>query len=377
MRVDILDPPAYSPPYDAALARALALQGVSVRLLTSSFAYGEVPEPDGYARDEFFYRHSIGAPGSRRRAAGKLAEHLPDMWRYRRSVRPSTPGAPDVVHVQWLTLPRLDLRLLPSRPTVLTVHDPLERAGARAPIPAHAFARIDAVIVHSDYARERFIEQHRLQASLIHVIRHGALGPQATPASSGAAELTASLPAELHDDGSPVVLCFGLIRPYKGIETLLSAWRGLTGAQLWIVGRAMMDIAPLQAAAPAGVQFLPRFVSPEQEQTLFNRADIAVLPYAHSDRFGFSGVLATALGYGKAIVLSDIGGLAEVAADGAAQLVPPSDGPALHDALAHLIAEGGARELLAKAAAIAAQTTYSWAAVAAQTRILYDTIADG
>jgi glycosyltransferase involved in cell wall biosynthesis len=378
MRVDILDPPAYSPPYDAALARALARQGISVRLLTSSFAYGEVPEPDGYARDEFFYSHAIGAPGSRRRTATKLAEHLPDMLRYRRSVPRSTPGSPDVVHVQWLTLPRLDLRLLPSRPTVLTVHDPLERTGARAPIPSHAFARIDAVIVHSDYARERFIEQHDLQASRVHVIRHGALGPQAAgPASYTTAGLTRSLPDELDDDGSPVVLCFGLIRPYKGIETLLCAWRGLTGAQLWIVGRAMTDITPLQAGAPGGVRFLTQFVTTEQEQALFSRADIVVLPYERSDRFGFSGVLATALGYGKAIVLSDIGGLAEVAADGAAQLVPPSDGPALHDALAHLIADAGARERLATAAARAAQTTYSWAVVAAQTRILYDTIAGG
>jgi glycosyltransferase involved in cell wall biosynthesis len=172
-----------------------------------------------------------------------------------------------------------------------------------------------------------------------------------------------------------LVLCFGLIRPYKGIETLIHAWREITGAQLWIVGRTMMDLAPLRAAAPAGVQFLPRFVSPDQERALFTRADIVVLPYENSDRFGFSGVLATALGYGRAIVASDIGGLAEVGADGAAQLVPPGDSIALHEALAHLIADPGARASLAGAAARAAATTYSWAAIAAQTRVLYDTIA--
>ena len=47
-----------------------------------------------------------------------------------------------------------------------------------------------------------------------------------------------------------------------------------------------------------------------------------MLPYERGDRFGFSGVLATALGAGKAIVLSDVGGLSEVAELGAARLVP-------------------------------------------------------
>ena len=50
MRVDLLDPPAYSPPYDAALAAALARAGAQVRLLTSPFAYGDVPVPEGYIR---------------------------------------------------------------------------------------------------------------------------------------------------------------------------------------------------------------------------------------------------------------------------------------------------------------------------------------
>jgi glycosyltransferase involved in cell wall biosynthesis len=285
------------------------------------------------------------------------------------------------VHVQWLTLPRLDLALLPDRPTVLTIHDPLARAPLPTAIPAHAFGHIDAVIVHSEYAREQVIAQHGLKPSRIHVIRHGALGPaslglaSADRASAGALRPIPSLPSELRDDGSPLVLCFGLIRPYKGIETLLHAWREITGAQLWIVGRPMMRMAGLESAAPAGVQFLPRFVSADQERALFTRADIVVLPYENSDRFGFSGVLATALGYGRAIVSSDIGGLAEVATDGAAQLVPPSDSVALHDALAHLIADPGARASLATAAASAAASTYSWTAVAAQTRVLYDTIA--
>ena len=61
MRIDIIDPPAYSPPYDHALATALARRGATVRLVTSSFAYGEEPAPNGYVREELFYRHAVGA----------------------------------------------------------------------------------------------------------------------------------------------------------------------------------------------------------------------------------------------------------------------------------------------------------------------------
>jgi len=374
MRADIVDPPAYSPPYDHALAAALVGQGVHVRLFTSRFAYGATPEPAGYARELFFYRHARGPAGSGIRAMTKLAEHVPDMSRYRRAA-----AACDVAHFQWLTLPRLDLRLLPDRPVVLTIHDPLERGGHRGPIPASAFTRVAAIVVHTRYARERVVAQHGLDPEMVHVIPHGVLavshGARAARGAEGDVSAARALPPELPDTDLPVVLCFGLIRPYKGIDQLLRAWRGITGAQLWIVGRPMMDLAPLAGLAPPGVQFLPRFVTASEQAALYDRADIAVLPYERSERFGFSGVLATALGAGKAIILSDVGGLAEVAgpdpADPAVWLVPPGDEEALHAALSELISAPAVRARLAAAARRAARETYSWEAAARETRVLY------
>ncbi len=355
--VDLVDPPAYSPPYDDALATALARLGVSVRLLTSRFAYGDAPAADGYVREERFYRHAFGPAGSRLRALSKRAEHPVDMWRYRSA-------AAEVVHFEWLTVPRLDLRLLPRRPTVLTIHDPLERG--RAPLPASAFARVDAIVVHSNYAREQVIIQHDLEPERVHVIRHGALGP--APGRKVAPTAT-FLPVT--DDGSPVVLSYGLIRPYKGIQTLLQAWRGIEHAQLWVVGRPM---TPITAEAPPGAKIVPRFVTPAEEAALFERADLVVLPYERSERFGFSGVLATALGYGKAIVVSDIGGFTELADDGAARLTPAGDAEALRVTLAQLLEDGDQRARLEAAAKRAAATTYSWDTAARATLELYERI---
>ena len=84
MRVQVVDPSAYTPAYDHALAAALARAGVEVELLTSAFAYGATPAADDYRVRELFYRHARGAAGTPARRAAKLIEHVPDMLRYRR-----------------------------------------------------------------------------------------------------------------------------------------------------------------------------------------------------------------------------------------------------------------------------------------------------
>ena len=368
MRVHLVDPPAFTPPYDHALASALARAGAEVALITSRFAYGAVPDPDGYVRRELFYRHAVGAAGSGTRRLSKLAAHVPDMLRYRRVA-----GGADVVHFQWLTTPILDQWLLPSdRPVVLTAHDLLPREPRPGQLAAQRrlLARVDAVVVHSEYGRGQLVGGLGLPADRVHVIRHGAFshavdGPRAP------------MPPELDGagaDGRAVVLFAGLLRPYKGLDTLLRAWPGVPGAELWIAGRPMMDLAPLRALGGESVRWVPRFVSDGELAALLERADVVVLPYARTQRFDQSGVLATALAFGKALVVSDIGGFSELAATGAARLVAPDDADALAAALSGLVADPAAREQLATAALAAARGPYSWDAAARETLALYERI---
>jgi hypothetical protein len=68
VRVHVVDPSAYTPPYDHALCRALAGAGAQVTLFTSRFAYGAVAPADGYLRRELFYRAATRAPGRSPRA---------------------------------------------------------------------------------------------------------------------------------------------------------------------------------------------------------------------------------------------------------------------------------------------------------------------
>lgn len=166
----------------------------------------------------------------------------------------------------------------------------------------------------------------------------------------------------------PVVLCFGLLRPYKGVDVLLEAWRGIDDAELWIVGLPKLDLAPLRAAAPPNVRFVSRFVDDDEIPAFFQRADLVVLPYREIDQ---SGVLFTALAFGNPLLLSAVGGFPEVAATGAAELVAPGDPAALHAALARLLADPAARARLADAARAAAAGPYAWDAIGQQTLALY------
>jgi glycosyltransferase involved in cell wall biosynthesis len=225
---------------------------------------------------------------------------------------------------------------------------------------------MDAVVAHSEHSARRLRGELGFDADRIEVIPHGALDyltrlPDEAP-----------LPAELGEVERPVVLCFGLIRPYKGVDVLLRAFVSVPDAELWIVGMPRMSLEPLRALAAriAGrVRLLPRFIPDSEVPAYFRRADVVVLPHLQAEQ---SGVLHIALAFGKPLVLSAVGGFPELAdRDGAARLVPPGDPAALAEALNDLLGDDRQRERLGEAAARAAAGPYSWDGIATRTLDLY------
>ena len=351
MRVHLVDPAAYTPPYDHALSAALARAGADVTLVTGPFAHGEVPHigpHPPYQVDERFYRWS---PARGRRAA-RLAQHVPDMLRYRAR------GA-DVVHFQWLPVQAVDGLLLPRvRPRLLTAHDVMPREPRPGQLRAQRrlYERMDAIVVHSRHGRSRLVDDLGVDPARVEVIPHGAF--------THLTELPpAPLPRELQETDRPVVLLFGLIRPYKGLDVLLEAWRGIDDAELWVVGRPFG--VDLPASPPPGVRFVPRFVADVEIPALFRRAELVVLPYREIDQ---SGVLFTALAFGRPLLLSDVGGFPEI---DAAEHVPAGDPVALRDALRALLADPARRDAMAAASARAASEQFSWDAIAERHLSLY------
>src|SRR5215218_334110 len=323
----------------------------------SSFIHGPPPVPLGYSVSESFYRLAtrLGESAPRRRRAVKLAEHVPDMLRYRRRA-----AAADVRHFQWLPIERIDAHLLPAaRPRVLTMHNVIRREA----LDLRLADRMDAVIVHTWHGADLLGGRDN-----VHVIPHGAFEHLARQADER------PLPAELAKVERPVVLYFGVVRPYKGVDVLVEAFRQVEDAELWVVGRPLeVSVEHLRLIAPAGrVRFVDRYVSDAELPAYFRRADLVVLPHRNVD---VSGVLFVGLAFGKAMVLSRIGGFAELAEEhGIGRLVPPGYPDALAAAITQLLADPDERRRFEERAAPAAAGPFSWDRIAERTLAVYEEV---
>ncbi|MDO9356390.1 MAG: glycosyltransferase family 4 protein [Solirubrobacteraceae bacterium] len=360
MHVQLVDPAAYTPPYDHALATALARAGARVDLITTASAEWDLAT-DGtdasaalpYERHRDFYRASANLSGPARTAA-RIASHPIGLRRLRAR-------AADITHLQWAPLQEVDALGLPRRrPLAITAHDILPREARRFQHAAQRaiYGRADLVVAHSEHGRQRLIDEAGVPASKVRVIPHGAF-------EHLAAVRRAPLPAELIDRpaGRPVVLSFGLIRPYKGTDVLLEAWREVKAdAELWIVGKPRgVDLAALQAIADDRVRFVPRFVTDGELAACFDAAQLAVLPYREIEQ---SGVLATALAFGTPVLASAVGAFPEAERLGAAATVPPADPAALAAAIDRLLADPTERAVLTARARGIARAEWSWETVA-------------
>ncbi len=366
MRVRLVDPPAYTPPYDHSLAAALTRAGADVELSTSRPTYG-APGTAGFAVREDFYRRAMARDRSlAARRALRLAEHLPDMLRHRRAAGRDA----DVVHYQWLTLEAIDAFLLArGAPRVFTSHNVLRRGAGRLREQGarRVVAHSDAIVVHTRDGAREIVDRYGADPARVRTIPHGAFDYLARQSHEQ------PLPPDLAAVERQVILSFGVLRPYKGIDVLIEAFREIDGAELWIVGRPWMDVEPLRSAAArcdGAVRFVDRFVSEAELPAYFRRADVVALPYRTIDQ---SGVLYTALAFGKAIVASEIGGFGEVAAEhGAVRPSPAGDAGALRAALSDLLDDPVARREQEARARDAAAGPYSWEEAARLTLALYE-----
>jgi glycosyltransferase involved in cell wall biosynthesis len=104
---------------------------------------------------------------------------------------------------------------------------------------------------------------------------------------------------------SPTLLFLGLLRPYKGLEELLPAFRSLPdpNAVLLIAGRPRPSDYAARLAAQANddprVRWHPHFVPVDEVQLWMNAADAVVLPYR---QITTSGAAMLAWSFGKPVI---------------------------------------------------------------------------
>jgi D-inositol-3-phosphate glycosyltransferase len=164
-----------------------------------------------------------------------------------------------------------------------------------------------------------------------------------------------------------MLLFFGLVRPYKGLDVLIEAMprvRARRDVTLVVAGEFYVPVEPVRARiAELGlgdsVRVLDRYVADEEVGDLVAAADAVVLPYRSATQ---SGVVLVAYAGGCPVISTAVGGLPEVVEEGVTgHLVPPGDPAALADAILAFYERGG-RDAYEPAVHEAAKR-FSWSAV--------------
>ncbi len=131
-------------------------------------------------------------------------------------------------------------------------------------------------------------------------------------------------------DQPPHVLYAGRLSEEKGILEFLEATEGLP--------RVIVGDGPLRSRVPEAVGFVP----PAEIGAYYERAAVVCVP---SRREGYGLAAREAMAYGRPVVATRVGGLAELPGD-AAVLVPPREPAALRSAIERLLAETAERARL-------------------------------
>ena len=111
-----------------------------------------------------------------------------------------------------------------------------------------------------------------------------------------------------------VLLFFGLVRPYKGLDVLLSTLALLDQRfQLVIAGETYGSFSAYQEIIDKNnlsnrIFHFDQYISDDEVSTYFSVADTCVLPYKSATQ---SGVVAIAQHFGVPVFVSDVGGLNE------------------------------------------------------------------
>lgn len=374
-------------PYAFGLAMALIAKGANLDMIGSD----EIDSPELHATPNLRFLNFRGSQRSNISFTQKLSKLL---VYYAKLIRYAALSRPKMLHILWnnkfeafdRTILMLYYKAL-GKKVALTAHNVnqakrdvkdslLNRITLRA-----QYQLCDHIFVHTRKMKSELCEDFGVRDSAVTVIRHPI--NDAFPDT----DLTPSQAKEklgLRED-EKAILYFGRIRPYKGIEYLLAAFRELAskgsdyklviagepkrGSEEYlreIQGILEKDFEPSQIISR--IQFIP-----DADMEIYLKgADVLVLPY--KDIFQ-SGVLFLAYSYGLPVVATDVGSFREEIVDGETGfLCQPGDTQDLARTLERYFASDLYRNLRTRRGEIReyAQRVHSWDAVAELTLKAYE-----
>lgn len=201
---------------------------------------------------------------------------------------------------------------------------PHERRIGDIALSRFAFKRADYFIVQSEVVRQELL---KLYPNAKHeLVAHPVYDIFGQPVEKSHAK------KELDLKASRVLLFFGYVRAYKGLDLLLQAMPAILkkiDLKLLIVGEFYEEelefrkmIAEMKI--DARVEIYPDFVPSEQVNVFFAASDVVVLPYKSATQ---SGIVQLAYHFNKPCIVTDVGGLAEVVIHEKTGFVVPPNNP--------------------------------------------------
>jgi glycosyltransferase involved in cell wall biosynthesis len=337
IRLTILGP---APPDRGGIAHETARMAAelshltSVRYFTFSRAYPRWLDPRRFSRD----------PRLAPTTAVPVLDYLsPRTWTST-AAKIAESGAGSLVVPWWTSFWALPVRTIfrrlerssPGTRRVLLCHnvEDHERGAFRRFLTIGAFSAADAFLVHS--------EENRRDLAKRFPRRTVACVPLPAPDTGADREAARK---RLGVDG-PLALFLGLVRRYKGVETLLAAAPRIvreSGSRIAVVGEVFPDasfLARLHRSSPVADRILwkDQYVSEEEMGMWLAAADVVVLPYRE---ISGSAIAARAIGARRPMAASAVGGLMDIVVPGVTgELFAPGDAGGLADAVARVLARG-------------------------------------
>ena len=236
-------------------------------------------------------------------------------------------GDANLLHAQWWSLPLFPIYFIicscykiRRKPIVITVHNvlPHEKSFAYKKLSGSLFRLADHLIVHTAKNKEQMITVYGISSNKISLVPHGSLDfhvKQGIERDKIREEMG-------FDTKDKIILLFGAIRAYKGVDTAIKSFAQVLAkipeSRLLIAGKLWEKWEPyhnlikelnLENYISTYLDYIPS----GEVYRYFTASDIVILPYHHFD--SQSGVGATAISFRKPLIVTDVGGLPDLVCD--------------------------------------------------------------
>jgi D-inositol-3-phosphate glycosyltransferase len=241
---------------------------------------------------------------------------------------------------------------------------------------------VDHIIVHTEMMKQQLAGRFGVPAAKVTVIEHGinSMVPR-TDLTPKEARLRLGLPGD-----EKVMLFFGNITPYKGLEYLCAALARLRetdrnlkliiagritnreNAAYWETIEAFISESELEGALLRRTEFVPD----DEIEIYFKAADVLILPYR---RIFQSGVLFLSYAFGLPVIAADVGSLRGDIVEGETGFLSrPEDAADLARTIDGYFKSDLYKDLDCRRDEIVdyANRKYSWRTIGAKTKAVYD-----